>query len=53
MGGHAYREWEYFASNEANRFLANVPLFVLNNVKLIGLISIVGMLMIAFFRDKK
>jgi hypothetical protein len=53
MGGHAYREWEYFASSEASRFLANVPLFVLNNVKLIGLISIVGMLVIAFFRDKK
>jgi hypothetical protein len=52
-GSHAYREWEYFASSAASRFLVNVPLFVLNNVKLIGLILIAGMIVISFFRNKQ
>lgn len=34
---HAYREWEYLA-RAANPFCANRPLFVVNNLKLIGLL---------------
>jgi hypothetical protein len=41
---HGFREWEYFArSNQANRFLINLPLFVLNNVKLLGLLLVGGL----------
>jgi hypothetical protein len=34
---HGYREWEYLAG-AANSFCANVPLFVVNNLKLVGLL---------------
>ena len=44
FAAHIYREWEYLASPTANRFLTNTPLFVVNNVKLIGLILIAGIL---------
>jgi hypothetical protein len=42
---HGYREWEYLAGT-TNKFCANIPLFVLNNVKLISLsvISIAAVL---------
>ena len=43
LAAHAYREWEYFAAPAATRFLSNAPLFVLNNVKLIGLMLIAGL----------
>ena len=33
---HGYREWEYLAG-AANPFCANGPLFVVNNLKLLGL----------------
>jgi hypothetical protein len=36
---HGYREWEYLAG-ASNAFCANAPLFVVNNLKLIGLLSI-------------
>jgi hypothetical protein len=36
LAAHAYREWEYLAKL-ANAFCSNVPLFVMNNVKLLGL----------------
>jgi hypothetical protein len=36
---HGYREWEYFADVE-HKFCFNVPLFVVNNLKLLGLIII-------------
>ena len=39
FAAHLYREWEYLAKL-ANAFCANVPLFVLNNVKLIGLVLV-------------
>jgi hypothetical protein len=35
VASHGYREWEYTA-NGPNRFCANVPLFVLNSIKLVG-----------------
>ena len=35
---HAYREWEYLAGIE-RAFCANVPLFVFNNIRLLGLIA--------------
>ena len=43
LAAHAYREWEYFTSPAAARFLTNVPLFVLNNIKLVGLMLIAVM----------
>jgi len=36
---HGYREWEYLAQRE-NRFCASIPQFVVNNLKLIGLLLI-------------
>ena len=36
---HGYREWEYLAQRE-NRFCANIPQFIVNNLKLIGLLLI-------------
>ena len=35
---HGYREWEYLM-NSHNKFCINFPLFVLNNVKLVGLLG--------------
>jgi hypothetical protein len=40
---HGYREWEYLVG-AANPFCANAPLFVLNNLKLIGLLVIAGLI---------
>jgi hypothetical protein len=42
---HLYREWEYLAGANCaycagNAFCANQPLFVLNNVKLLGLLAV-------------
>ena len=36
---HAYREWEYLAG-ASNPFCANAPLFVVNTLKLAGLLAI-------------
>lgn len=36
---HGYREWEYLAGTD-NAFCANTPLFVVNNLKLAGLVVI-------------
>ena len=36
---HGYREWQYFADVEY-RFCFNPPLFIVNNVKLAGLVVI-------------
>jgi len=36
---HAYREWEYLAGTD-NAFCANTPLFVVNNLKLVGLVAV-------------
>jgi hypothetical protein len=46
LGTHAYREWEFFASSAPSRFLANLPLFAANNVKLVGLILIIGIMQV-------
>ena len=35
---HGYREWEYLAGAD-NAFCANTPLFVVNNLKLFGLVA--------------
>lgn len=35
LGSHGFREWEYLART-GNPFCANMPLFVVNNLKLIG-----------------
>jgi hypothetical protein len=41
---HGFREWEYFArANKPNRFLMNIPLFILNNIKLFGLLLVGGL----------
>jgi len=39
---HGYREWEYLADVN-DRFTFNLPLFVFNNVRLIGLIASTAM----------
>jgi hypothetical protein len=36
---HGYREWEYLAG-AGNAFCANTPLFVVNNLKLVGLVAV-------------
>ena len=36
---HGYREWEYVV-NQPNKFCANVPLFVVNSVKLVGAVGV-------------
>jgi hypothetical protein len=36
---HLYREWEYL-SEVSNAFCVNPPLFVLNNVKIMGLLAV-------------
>jgi hypothetical protein len=37
---HDYREWEHLA-RAGNPFCANAPLFVVNNLKLVGLLTTV------------
>jgi hypothetical protein len=39
---HGYREWEYFAG-ATNPFCANAPLFVVNTVKLAGLVAVLAL----------
>ena len=39
LPAHGYREWEYLARRE-NRFCAGTPQFIVNNVKLVGLLLI-------------
>jgi hypothetical protein len=36
---HGYREWEYLAGTD-NAFCATTPLFVVNNLKLVGLVAV-------------
>ena len=36
---HGYREWEYLAG-AGNPFCANAPLFVVNNLKIAGLLAV-------------
>lgn len=36
---HGYREWEYLGGSP-NSFCANLPLFIVNNLKLVGLVSV-------------
>jgi hypothetical protein len=38
---HLYREIEYFYKEKKNRFIFNFPLFIVNTVKLIGLIALI------------
>ena len=49
FSSHAYRDWEYFLSKTDDRFLINNPLFVLNNVKLIGVVVIAAIILISHF----
>ena len=35
---HLYREIEYFNKGKKNRIIINIPLFIVNSIKLIGLI---------------
>ena len=37
---HIFRDWQYFTGGKEIIFLTNTPLFIFNNVKLIGLIVI-------------
>ena len=36
MVAHVFRDWEYFNGGQ-NVFLANLALFIVNNIKLVGL----------------
>lgn len=38
---HLYREIEYFYKEKKNRFIFNFPLFIVNTIKLIGLIALI------------
>ncbi len=38
---HGYRLWEY-AAGAANRFCINLPLFVFNDIKLVGVLIVAG-----------
>jgi hypothetical protein len=38
---HLYREIEYFYKEKKNRFIFNYPLFIVNTIKLIGLIALI------------
>jgi hypothetical protein len=42
---HGYRDWEYLVS-AGNRFCTNGPLFVVNNVKLAGLLAIAILMLV-------
>jgi hypothetical protein len=42
---HGYRVWEHEA-NVPHKFCINLPLFVFNNIKLLGLLAITGILTI-------
>jgi hypothetical protein len=47
---HAYREWEYLIKSPT-RFCINSPLFMFNNVKLIGLVVLIlGTAVLKFIR---
>jgi hypothetical protein len=52
LGAHAFREWDYFASQTETRFLTNMPLFVVNNVKLMGLFLILAIFIYSFFATR-
>jgi hypothetical protein len=43
---HGYREWEYLAKAR-NPFLMDMPLFLVNNLKLLGLLilAVIGLLL--------
>ncbi len=45
---HGYREWEYVV-NLPKKFCENAPLFVMNSVKLVG---VVGVLVLSFLMVK-
>jgi uncharacterized membrane protein HdeD (DUF308 family) len=42
---HLYREIEYFKKDRKSRFITNVPLFVFNSIKLIGLLGLFFMVL--------
>ena len=39
---HGYREWEY-VTDQPVKFCENAPLFVMNNVKLVGAVGVLGL----------
>ena len=43
---HLYREAEYFYKDKKTRFLFNPPLFILNSIKLLGLVLLVLLLLV-------
>ncbi len=42
ISSHGYRGWEYFAQVQ-NKFCINVPLFVINDLKLLGLLIVLAL----------
>ena len=42
IASHSYRTLEYYSKKERYKFCANLPLFIVNNIKLIGFIVILG-----------
>jgi len=41
---HAYREFEYFKKDKKSRFIFTPPLFIINTVKIIGLLGLLFMI---------
>jgi hypothetical protein len=46
---HGYREWEYIHGAD-QQFCFNIPLFIVNNIKIIGLASIINKGLIITYR---
>jgi len=44
LGSHLYREWEYLSRTTASPFLENEPLWIVNSLKLVGLVIVGAML---------
>ncbi len=45
---HGYRDWEYLFRKD-NRFCMNFPLFIMNNLKLVGLLGVVALKFSSWF----
>jgi hypothetical protein len=52
LGAHLYRDWEFLTSHIPSRFLINTPLFVVNNIRLLGLVLILILLAAAWIKTR-
>lgn len=47
LTSHGYREWEYI-TDQPVKFCANTPLFIVNSVKLVGAVGVLGLSLLIF-----